>query len=253
MTLSISLKIVFAVGLLLIPFVTQAQQNRSTNQADFISATDKPIILDHSIIFNDHSVMPITRKELKLFKNPNAAVSAGNLPISYSQEVISVSGWKQILVMTHHKLFEGEVTQVTRYDYNGNIMSRRQFEGTVKVLEKSKRLLLAGISSHFMAKETLILDVQDKIIAKLKYGEFLPRIFGLNISKDEELIWFYSRDSEISSKKTNSAGVPFTHITVIDHDGNLIKRFKSFQNETILVRFKNKEYAIETGVPDFPG
>ncbi len=247
------LKATIATWMLASSITVQAEPVKAPRYADSIEKTNEPMILEDSIIFNDGSVVSISRKNRNLFKDPEASLNAGGLPVSYFHEVITVPDWQQIFLLTQYNYYEGGGTHISRYDFKGNFISRKRFEGEVKVLENSKRLILAGISSHWEVEETLIFDDKDRLVATLKYNEFLPSIFDFDVSKDEKLIWFFSRGIRLVERKTLGPGVPLTHITVVDHDGNLVKKIKSFKEETVPVIFKGKEYRIQTGIPDFPG
>jgi hypothetical protein len=199
-----------------------------------------PIIKGQDIVFDNGQAISFIEKKI-LFNNPKDALEAGK-PVSVSERPLLIKEWKRLIFFREKFYYEGAETNLSIYDYSGHLIGpTRTFTGKAYFLKNVKRILLAQISSHMRVDQSLLLDSNGKIIEKIKHGE----IFDVDISEDEQLLWFHANDLEDSK--------PVARVMIFNNDGKKIDEKRLSQAGKIKIKYKGKDYDIKVKEPDYPG
>lgn len=208
----------------------------------FCAAGDQvPSIEEGRIVFIGGKTIRYESKKT-LHSGLEKALSASTV-VAISEKPILVRPWKRLVIIKTETLFEGSTRQILVYDYHGNLLgSSRKVYGEVFLIEAKQRIFLGQKSSHYLVKESYLLDADTKLIRVVPHSQ---NVVSFGYSEDGELVWIVS--SHIQDKK------PVGEIKVVDSNGNEIGVFTFSKAQKIKVKHKGTTYIIATEAPDIPG
>ena len=140
-------------------------------------------------------------------------------------------------------MFEDVDSEVRVYDYDGNLLAPAQrFIGKLRILGPTRRILLAQRSAHRVVAESLLLDENGQIVARIPQPETVAQI---DHSRDGQLIWVIANDLR--------GGALITEVGVFDSNGRRIATLQSGEERTLRITVRGKEYEIHVAKPELPG
>lgn len=176
-----------------------------------------------------------------LFDDPDLAREK-KLPVSISEKPTVIREWDLIAIVRTNHYYEGSTTELSLYDYSGElIFPVLQISGDIYFLTKQRKILMVGMAAHYATNRTFILSSEGKLLAVIRHGE----IFDVGISRDENVIWFYSR--------IVADGVPMTRVSIFNSEGRALEYITVEKAGVVEFKYLNKTYSVDVGPPDFPG
>lgn len=177
-----------------------------------------------------------------LHARPEDALKKGE-PVALAEKPVLVPAWARLVLIRVATLYEGETQEVSVYDYKGDLLnSPKKIVGTVFLLDKVNRILLAQQSAHYLVTESYLLDGNGALVRLVPQPQ---NVSSFGFSDDQEMIWFVSSRIE--------AGRAVGQVTVIDTDGNRLAELSFYEAKTIDVRHKGRSYTIKVEAPQIPG
>lgn len=205
------------------------------------AVADEPKIEQGKIFFANGKIVRYATSQI-LHTDPEEALIEEE-PVSKSEEPILIDAWKRLIIKKVFNLYEGNSTEITILDYDGNILNTStKFMGTALFLINTKRIFLAQRSSHFIITESLMLNSDGKLIKEVPQD---PNVVEFGHSSDGKVIWIFS--------SSGIGGKPKTKIKIIDHNGKVIRSEESEKEEQILFNFEGTRYEFRVPAPNWPG
>ncbi len=201
----------------------------------------EPLLSENRVVFSNGKELRLETSHAK--RSNSSEVLQGQQSISVDQRAILVRNWHRVLVVGTRKKYEGELKEISVYDYEGKLLSAPLvFEGEVIVLEKAKRIFLAQKSFHRLIQHSMLLNVDGKELQKISQS---TNLIKFEVSPDERLVWI------LSSHLRN--GRPFVVATAIDLEGKVIGEIDAYREEEKELIYDGRRYTIKLPQPQVPG
>jgi len=203
----------------------------------FAQSVEVPTIKNGRIIFNNGKIIEI---EKKLLKDDGPKANKGLYSII---KPILVNEWKRLILIKKIVLYEDSAKRISVLNFDGEpISTPLEYMGDVIILSKTKRILLAQQSAHFITKESFILNENGKIIRKIYTDK---NAFEFDHSTDDNIFWVLSSHVD--------RGKPITNIEVYNSDGEFIQSASTYKKIKFKLIYEGIVYEIFVPEPDFPG
>lgn len=177
----------------------------------------------------------------KILRSVEDAESTGR-PVAVQEQIVEQGLWRRLFVLTTWTAVEEDAKELRAYDFDGNRLARSpRFMGRVFVLEKARRIIADGRSSHFLDRETLLLDQNARVVRAIRRPS---GVFDVGWSPDQRVIWMFAA--------TAAKGRPQTHVVVTDICGRVIHRSTVREAGQIAVTYRGRSYRVDVPEPRLP-
>lgn len=174
--------------------------------------------------------------------NADDAAQRGS-PVSFRHELRFVRSWCLLLRIRVETAYEDEVKIVEVFDATGRRVGRSpRFYGDVHVLEKARRIILDGRTSHRLNFDTIILDQNGRAVKTIRRPN--TSLLGVGHSEDQRLIW-------VASNMMKN-GKPLADIQVLTHDGATVARRSLISGGPLIVKYGGRSYTFDIPVHEYP-
>jgi len=146
------------------------------------------------------------------------------------------------LLVSTESYFEGEVKKLSVFNWDGSRLCDLSFLGSIHILERSHRVLLAQESAHYRVDESLILDPDCNVVARVRQPE---SVVGFGVSKDEKLFWVISHEVADGEMETRASVYDLSGKKVAEKD---VDHAGSWTFDHL-----GERYTIALPAPDYPG
>jgi hypothetical protein len=162
-----------------------------------------------------------------------------------TEDPIVVNAWERLFLLQSKRLSEDDAYAITVYDFNGVLLNKIEKiygEIQVHILQEKQRIFLGIRSSHFDARESLLLDKDGNILKKIHQQ---TDVFEFKVSDDHKIIWILS--SSVQDQKA------ITKVNCYDTEGNEIKQFQTSTASTLELNHNGVKYTLSVPKPALPG
>jgi len=199
-----------------------------------------PLIENGMIQFANGVVLEFSPYK-ELHTDPLRAHELGE-PVSVETKPKLIEAWQRVLLIRTEVLYEDALQKLTILDWQGTQLGPVfEFIGELHILDKSNRILVAQHSVHHFVGESLLIDPNGKVIAKIHQPESASE-FG--VAADQKLFWIVSYHL--------SNGEPITRVSLYDVLGRLVKKLDSIREQEWQVKRAGERYTIRVPAPHYP-
>ncbi len=200
----------------------------------------EPEINDKSVAFSNGITLQYTKKE-RFFADASVA-QAKRLPVYITESPRIIYEWNIVALVTELHYFEGSVKKLSLYDYEGSlIVPVFEVVGDILYLSDKRKIILFGNSAHYDIDFSFVYSLDTMQIKRLEHGA----AYRLEVSQDEELLWFY--------QYLIVEGSPVVNIKIFNSDGKSLKNINVRKKGSIDFNYNNKTYSIDVDTPKVPG
>jgi len=194
-----------------------------------------PTIDNGKLVFLNGLIIPLG-KNIVLFENKNVALEK-KLPVKYSKSALIIPEWDRVLFIRDEFYFEGKVTELTIFSFNGvPELPALKFSGDYFLLKNKSTFLIVDSNKYIY-----FMNKSGGLLSKVTFNE----IYDIGKSKDEEIIWVFSFviiNEEI-----------FTEVNIFSYEGKQIDKLYFKNMVQFPFSYNNNKYLINIPKPDYPG
>jgi hypothetical protein len=178
----------------------------------------------------------------KLLRSLDEAQEKG-LPVAIRDEVTIIHSWCRVLKTNVKIGYEDEVRSIQFFDFYGTRLGASpQFYGVAHVLERTKRVLLDGDTSHFLNYDSIIINENGRVVARLKRPG--TSLLAVGHSDDQQVLWL--------ATKLMKHGRPYAHVLFVTCNGVTIAERTMTGAGTVTLQHERKFYVFKIPPPAYP-